>query len=224
MGVEGFKKGRISKLVEQGAVSKIVDLWKIKRKRLESIDGFGKKGVDKLMSELTKMRENRNLVQLMAASNLMGRGLSLTVLELIVSNFPIIFDDYESIKEDQLMAIHGVGKVRAKLFLKRLPMFADFLEQIGLRFADFERPVPVIEEAKDKDLDGTVIVFTRWRPTEEQKKKLIDRGARITGSVSGNTTLVAVKDITSSSASASKAQELGISIVSAEEFIATYFS
>ena len=58
----------------------------------------------------------------------------------------------------------------------------------------------------------------------ELKDEIEGKGGRVTGSVTAKTTCLINNDVTSQSSKNKKAKELGVRIISEEEFIAAYLS
>lgn len=227
MDIEGLKEGKIRKLVDSGLVSSIEDLWKLNKKKLSKLnEGWGEQSTINLLSSLKTTKEKRNLSKLMAATNLFGRGLSDKSLELIVNNCPgdtLWADTDESaLSVDTLLEIKGIGIRKATDFITGFPKFIEFLANIGLSISDFKE-YDNNEQDRDygdnKNLTGHTIVFTGVRPKDDMKEKIKQLGGKITGSVSNNTTIV-VADLSKGRAgqNLNKARELGVIILSLEEF------
>ena len=83
----------------------------------------------------------------------------------------------------------------------------------------------LIEEVNDKeqDLEGKTFVITgslnSFANRDELKKLIEDRGGKVAGSVSAKTSYLINNDVMSNSSKNKKAKELGIPIVSEEEFL-----
>ena len=84
--VKYMGEGTIEKFVDNG----YNDLWKILSanvSKLEKIDGFGDKLIEKIYDSIDKSLINRNLCDLMAASQIFGRGIGSKKFKLINDGF-----------------------------------------------------------------------------------------------------------------------------------------
>jgi DNA ligase (NAD+) len=214
MEIEGLKRGKVKRLVEGKAVTKLEDLWHLKKTTLAKLPGWKEKSIDNLLNSLTIMREKRDLARLMGATNLFGRGLSEKSLKLIVDN-----GIDASLTVEQLLEIKRIGEVKAKDFAKGLPKFLLFIKSIGLSLDDFK--VNDYDVAEDSPLKDQVIVFTGVRPKPDARVKIEQLGGRITSAISGNTTIV-VANLKRAGQKLEKAKNSGVIILSEEEFTEKY--
>ena len=224
MDIEGLKEGKIRKLIEEDIISDISDLWTIKSKDLEGIDGFGPRAISNIMNALKEMQEKRSLPHLMAATNIFGRGLSVKTLKLIVNGLGQYLKSEKrarKLTEEDLVAIEGIGPTKATAFIRGLEDFLSFISKIGNKLSDYwheEEEISIESPQKFKD---QIIVFTGFRNaswTEIVEKN----GGKVNNSISSKTTLVVAKDINKSQNSLTKARELGITIISSNDFEKDY--
>lgn len=74
------------------------DLWKILQaniKQIENIEGLGNKIVNKLYSSIENGLKDRKLEEIMAGSQIFGRGFGIKKFKMIVSNYPNILEIYK---------------------------------------------------------------------------------------------------------------------------------
>ena len=215
--VEGLGPGNVKKLMETGydTVAKILAM------NLENyleVDGFKIKTADKLYNGIKNKVEEASLVQIMAASNVFGRGFGEKSFNKIFEKYPNILVDDESKKDkiDQLLTVDGVAKITAEKFVEKIPEFLKFLKDANL---DYKLDEKEVEQDLDTDheLYGKKIVLTGFRD-----KNLLDKlkkiGAEPSGSVTKNTFAVIVKDKDEDTGKADQARKLGIKIITIDEF------
>ena len=219
--VEGLGPGNVKKLMKTGydTVAKILAM------NLENyleVDGFKIKTAEKLFNGIKSKVEKASLVQIMAASNVFGRGFGEKSLNKIFEKYPNILKNDESKKDkvEQLITVDGVAKITAEKFVEKIPEFLKFLKDGNL---DYKLDEKELDKELDKDLDkdhelyGKKIVLTGFRD-----KNLLDRlkkiGAEPSGSVTKNTFAVIVKDKDEDTGKADQARKLGIKIMTIDEF------
>jgi DNA ligase (NAD+) len=127
--------------------------------------------------------------------------------------------------EEELDGIDGVGPVIGKAFCDY------FRDDSNVRKLDhILAEVRIIkndsdEESKD-DLSGKVFVITgsleHFASRSDLKDILVERGAKVTGSVTSKTTCLINNDIESSSNKNQTAKELGVPIIDEESFLKEY--
>jgi NAD-dependent DNA ligase len=109
----------------------------------------------------------------------------------------------------------------AQAFVERIPDFIIFLQEAGLS----GKLNQVNSEKKEVDeshpLFGKSIIMTGFRDTEIQEK-LKNIGAKLGSSVSKNTFVVLVKDLTEDTSKVVDAKKLGIPIMTPDEFKQKY--
>ena len=130
-----------------------------------------------------------------------------------------------------LSNIDGIGSEKATNILNWIEELTAYRE----KYEDFlslidELEFPVISEEasekSDKSLEGLTFVITGsvhdYKNRDEFKASVEARGGKVAGSVSKNTTALVNNDLTSTSGKNQKAKELGIEIISEDEFISRY--
>lgn len=109
------------------------------------IQGIQNRLATKLYNEIQAGIVDVELSTLMAASNIFGHGLGGTVSSLVLKEYPELMDMRE-ISISDLKEISGVGPIRAKQFVDRLPKFKEFLETIPMvtwKVTDFPEFKPI---------------------------------------------------------------------------------
>lgn len=215
LNAKGLSKATIEKLIDWGWINGIKDVfildahadeWKKKA-------GFGEKSVNNI---ITSIRESSNtdLESVISAAGipLIGR----TAARQIASIFNTYEDFREAIGSFDFSEIDGFGYEMNKS-LKNYNY--DELDYIVENFLTINNK---IGERKEQKLEGLTFCVTGkvhiWKNRDSLSALIESLGGKVTGSVSKNTNYLINNDINSTSAKNKKAQELGIPILSEEDF------
>ena len=132
--------------------------------------------------------------------------------------------DFEAMRhadKDALVAVDGIGDVLADSFI------GYFADGENVRRVDHLLEELVIEKEDwsggNGALEGKTFVITgsleHFSNRKELQAKIEELGGRVTGSVTAKTSYLINNDVTSSSSKNKKARELGIGILSEEDFL-----
>lgn len=225
IGVEGLSSGNISRIVQTGFDS-VLKIIKMTLADFLTVEGFKEKMATKLYNGIQEKLTNASLVTIMSASNLFGRGFSEKKLELIIESYPDVLLSKENNTEKvrKITAIKGMSQKTAEAFVERIPDFIDFIKEAGLnnkisQSADIQIQKQQIDETHP--LFGKTIVMTGFRDTNIQEA-LKNVGAKLGSSVSKNTFVVLVKDLSEDTGKAADARKLGIPLMTPEVFKEKY--
>lgn len=226
--VKYMGEGTIEKFVDNG----YNDLWKILSadvNKLGKIDGFGDKLIEKIYDSIDKSLINRNLCDLMAASQIFGRGIGSKKFKLITDAYPNILDIVNkngNIRE----IINNINGFDDKTTTKIVDNFKLFIKWLN----DLIKLKPnVLSKVGEEDKKGNkkekgkagayskyankTIVFTGFR--DKEVETLLDKiGSKVTTSVSKNTDILIAADTTEKSSKIVKANELNVKVISKDEF------
>lgn len=223
-------EGNITKFVENG----YDDLWKIllaDKDKVKLIDGFGEKSVDNIYNSINEGLTNRNLYDIMAASQIFGRGIASKKFKIITDAFPNIMDIYKKDGKDKTVKlINALSGFDVKTTNKIVDSMDNFIEYYK-KLIKIKPNIIITETEKSKDIKetksnypnikkytGKKIVMTGFRD-KDLIKELELIGAKISDSVSKNTDLVVAVDIDEKTSKLTKAKELNIKIMTKDEFI-----
>ena len=225
--VDGLGEGNVKKLIKAGfdRVSKIIAM---KKADFETVEGFKEKTAEKLSTGIKEKVGKASLIEIMVASNTLGRGVSTKNLELIMEAYPQILQSGESADEKvkMLVAIKGVGEKNAKAFVQNMGTFLEFLRECGLegKLRDTTPKnvsVPVENVDITNPLYGKTIVMTKLRD-----KSIIDHldkvGAKLGKSIKKDTFVLIVNSHEDKSNKTEYALKNGITIMTPEEFVNRY--
>lgn len=216
--IDYLGSGTLQKMFDSG-INTIPKLLSVKKEDLLLLEGIKDKSADKIYAAIQVAFSKTDCMKLMVASNLFGKGLGNTKLQLILDNHPEIIEGalLTSLKKTQ-----GIGPATEKYFLENLPKFYAFLKEIGYSCVPITKQTASSKSVSNKNtLVGVTIVFTGFRNKEwgETIKKL---GGKLGTSISKNTTIVVVNDKNNDTGKLAKAREYGTRILDKNEFIKAY--
>lgn len=221
IGVENLSEGIVARLVKAGYDS-IPKIMKLTVNDFLSLKGFKKTLATKLYNNLRICLDNLNILTLMVASNVFGRGFGERKIKKILDIYPNIITQYtkqtHNLWENRLVSLEGFDTITVNHFLDALPDFQEFYKKIN-KIVSIK---PYIKKNKKtgrfKDI---TIVFTGFR-NKDWEKIIEEEGGKISGSVSRNTSLLIYNDGEESSSKYQTAKKLGIKTIAKSEFAKKY--
>lgn len=221
MNIEGLSEATVEKFLAKGFLVDFASLYHLSdhEEEIKTMEGFGQKSYDKLISAIERTREVY-LHQLIYALGILQVGPMNA--KLICRHFD---DELEAIQEatlEELVTIEGVGPVIAREIHDyfRLPINREMLERLTKEIT-FKKVEKV--ESSALILEGKTFVITGDVHHFENRKalsgKIEELGGKVTGSVSKKTDFLINNDNLSTSSKNKKAKELGIPILTEEDFL-----
>ena len=147
-------------------------------------------------------------------------GIGLANAKVIVAYFDGDFDRIINASEEELTQIEGIGEVLAKAFYDYFHDAAR-MELVNRLLAEVK--LEKVEKSDSEILRGKVFVITgsveQFMNRDELKEYIEKLGGKVSSSVSKKTDYLINNDVTSNSSKNKKANELGIPILSEDDFI-----
>ena len=219
MNIDGMSEATIEKFISKGFLHELADLFKLNRYKDEiiSMDGFGEKSYEKLVkaAETAKITTTAKFIYSLGIAN-----IGLSNAKMVCKAFSNDFEKIRHASIDELVEIDGVGEIIAESFVK---FFAN--ENNNHMVDDLLDIVTLEDEENDNanDMEGMNFVITgsvnHFSNRSEVKDLIEGRGGKVTGSVTSKTKYLINNDSTSNSSKNKKAKELGVQIITEEEFI-----
>lgn len=232
MDVTGLSESTIEKLVERGYVREYADIFKLDRFKdnITKMEGFGEKSFENLVMAAEKAKKTSFIpfIHSLGIPNI-GKGQAKLLSKEYNGDVLAFFKDAQSHKGFQ--HIEGVGAVYEANIWDWADKYLQFLSDSNVGEVDRELEnllaVVELEVAKPKNagsaLAGMTFVITgdvnKFKNRAELQKFIEDNGGKATGSVTGKTSYLINNDVESASGKNKKAKELGVPIVSEEEFL-----
>lgn len=220
MNIDGLSEATLEKFIGKGFIHEFGDIFEIGKFKDEIVqmEGFGEKSFYNLMNSIEKARKTE-LPRVIYALGIPNIGLANA--KVICKKFGYDVEKILNLTEEELGEIDGIGPVIARSFVEyfakegRKEKMDHLLSHLQLEEAPQE-----IGEQKFSGINfvitGNVNHFTN---RNEVKAEIEKRGGKVTGSVTSKTNYLINNDVTSNSSKNKKAKELGIPIISEEDFI-----
>ena len=219
MNIDGLSEATLEKFIAMGFIHNFGDIFEIGKYKdqIVEMEGFGQKSFDNLMVSLEKAKET-TLAKVIYSLGITGIGLANA--KVICKYFD---DDIEKIRyaeEEEISSIEGIGPVIAG-------SLADYFKSAEnnqkldhllshLHLVHEETSAEQVFAGKTFVITGSVEHFSN---RSEAREFIEARGGKVTGSVTKKTDYLINNDKTSASSKNKKAQELGIPILSEEDFL-----
>ena len=217
MDIDGVGGKLIEQLVERELIRTPADLFKLDLTTLMQLERMGEKSAKNALNSLEQAKHT-TLARFIFALGIREVGES-TALNL--ANHFKTLEALQNADFEQLQAVPDVGEVVANRILAfwREPHNVDAVNDLiaqGIHWDAVET-----KEAGDNPFKGKIVVLTgtlSQMGRNEAKALLQEMGAKVSGSVSAKTDFVIAGDAAGSKLT--KAQELGITVLSEDEFLA----
>ncbi len=235
MNIDGISEQTLSKFINLGWIAEYADIYELRSHILElsRMDGFGEKSASNIMRSIDKSREVE-AHRLLYALNIPLCGLD--VCKRLLSAYPL--DDLvnEAIKlgddlfatqtepQDVFAHIDGIGPEKSAQFVlwfrndRNLARYRRLLTKLTVT-------TPDVSASGDKCACLTFVItgdVHHYKNRNELKAYIESQGGKVASAVSGSTSYLINNDVTSTSGKNKKAQQLGIPIISEDDFIAQY--
>ncbi len=216
MDIEGLGASMAETLFEEGLVRSVADIYHLKEKRDEllKIDRMGEKSVDNLLAAV-EASKTRGLSRLLYAFGI--RHIGQKAAKLLATKYRRL-DALLAASAEELSGIRDVGSVMAESFHAWAvnPTARGVIESLTSSGVLTE----ATEEVRENLLEGKVFVLTGTLPNLSRKEagdKIESYGGKTSSSVSKKTDFVLAGEEAGSKLT--KAEALGIPILSEEEFL-----
>ena len=214
MDIDGLGPAVLEQLVNEGLVKSPADLYRLKIDDVSNLERMAEKSANNLISAVEKSKENE-LYRLVFALGI--RNIGLKAAKLLCENFPTI-DDIMNAKAVDFETIDGFGKVMALSIenyfaLDGTKELISDLKSLGLKMKSSA------SKSSGGIFSGKTFVLTGTLPTmkrSEASKIIEENGGKTSSSVSKKTSYVLAGEEAGSKLT--KAQSLGITIITEDEF------
>lgn len=220
MNMEGLSEATVEKMIGQGIIKELADLYHLDshREQIVNMEGFGEKSFANMIASIEKSR-NVTLAKFIYSLGIANIGLSNA--KLICKAYDNDVDSVLQATVEELVEIDGIGAVIAEAFVSFMAK-----EQNKIMIADLRKEIQFendLKEEKSATMDGVTFVITgsveQFKNRKEMQQFIEERGGKVTGSVTSKTDFLINNDNTSGSAKNKKAKELGVPILTENEFL-----
>lgn len=222
--IENLSESTIEKFINLGWLTSIRDIYYLKchENEMKTLEGFGKKSVEKLLSSIEKSR-NTTLDRFIYSLSIpmIGKTVSKLIAEKVnysIREFITIMGIKGAV---YFSSLDGISDKKISSIDSYWSKHSDMIYELSKEFT-FESPNIVLDEIP-KTLQGKTFVVTgsvnHYKNRDELKADIVVHGGTVVGSVSSKTSYLINNDINSTSSKNQKAKSLNIPIISEEDFL-----
>lgn len=219
LNIDGLSESTLEKFLSKGFIKSDSDLFRLDKFKDEIInmEGFGKRSYEKLIAALDEAK-NTTVSRFLYSLGIAGIGSANA--KMIAKYFDNDIDRIISASKDDLRKIEGIGEVLAG-------SIEDFFKsEKNIENVENLRKILKFETEENGGGDkfaGKVFVITgsltHFSNRNEMKELIEKNGGKVSGSVSSKTNFLINNDTDSNSSKNKKAKELGVEIISEEDFL-----
>ena len=221
--IDGISEATLARFINEGWISNNADIYRLvsHRDEIAQLEGFGDKSADNLVASITKARKVNDVRLLYALSiPLVGQD----VVKRLLGAYPLeklVEMAVSAESEDVFSTIDGIGQEKSSSFVRW------FQNETNRKdYEDLLGEIQVVStqiRAEGNRCEGLTFVVTgdvyQYKNRNELKAYIESQGGKVTGSVSKSTSFLINNDVNSTSSKNTKAKNLGIPILSEQDFI-----
>lgn len=214
MNIDGLGEAIVELLANMGYVKTVADLYTLTLADIMMLPGFKEKSAGNLISAIENSKKNE-LDRLIFALGIKGIGQRSAAL--LCQKFPTM-DKLMNAEREEIVAIDNFGEILADnvYIAMREPHRIELIK----RLREYGLNMNYTVKETGKKLEGLKFVLTGTLPTmtrDEAKALIESNGGKCSGSVSSKTNYVLAGEEAGSKLT--KAQQLGIAVISEEELL-----
>ncbi len=220
LNVEGLSEATLEKFIGKGFVHSYSDIFHLDRfaEEIKSMEGFGEKSYVNLQKSVEKARTT-TLPKLIYGLGIAGIGLANA--KVLCKEFKYDVEKMMNLTEEELSNVSGIGPILAKAYVSYFKN-EKHVEELQKLLKELVIPEEVVN-TEAQIFENMVFVITgsveHFANRNEVKAVIESKGGKVTGSVTSKTNYLINNDVNSTSSKNKKAKELGIPIITEEEFI-----
>lgn len=224
LNIENLSESTIEKFINLGWLNYIKDIYHLSdhENEMKTMDGFGKKSVEKILNSIEESR-NTNLQRFLYALSipLLGKSVSQDIAKACNQSLDTFIGALMSSGKDAFTHINGIGDALGKSIIGYWNKNGSKIIELSKEFY-FETPNVILDEIP-KTLQGKIFVVTgsvnHYKNRDELKADIVTHGGTVVGSVSSKTSYLINNDINSTSSKNQKAKSLNVPIISEDQFL-----
>ncbi|HZK38906.1 MAG TPA: NAD-dependent DNA ligase LigA [Clostridia bacterium] len=214
MDIEGLGEGVLERLVNEGLLKTVADIYRLDFERISTLERFAQKSAENLINaiELSKEKELDRLIFALGIHHIGQKSA-----KLLTHHFHTI-DEVMAATEEEIIAIEGFGNIMAKSLMDyfALPQSRALIEELKANNLNMKSE----EKTMDNRFAGKTFVLTGTLPTysRAQATEIIESySGRVSSSVSKKTSFVLAGE--DAGGKLTKANSLGVTVISEEQFL-----
>ena len=224
MNITGLSEATLEKIIDLGIVKEFRDIYHLKEHKdaFISLDGQGEKSFEKLVKAIEKSRNVKlqNLIAALGIPNI-GRDAGKKISKAVNGDIEKFNKKLES---GTFLDVEDIGEIGSKSISTWYQQQKERNESGQSEYFNLLKELKIQKDETEKSdvLKGKIFVITGDLHIYENRKALTEaiesRNGKVSGSISSKTNYLINNDLLSSSSKNKKAKELGIPIISEEEF------
>lgn len=224
LNIENLSESTIEKFINLGWLNSIKDIYHLSdhENEMKTLEGFGKKSVEKLLNSIEKSR-NTNLQRFLYSLSipLLGKSASQDIAKACNQSLDAFIGALMDGSKYAFTHINGIGDALGSSIIGYWNKNGSKIIELSKEF-NFETPNVVLDEIP-KTLQGKTFVVTgsvkHYKNRDELKADIVAHGGAVVESVSSKTNYLINNDINSTSSKNQKAKSLNIPIITEEQFL-----
>lgn len=220
--IENLSESTIEKFINLGWLNSIKGIYHLSdhENEIKSIEGFGKRSVEKLLSSIEKSR-NTNLEHFLYSLSvpMAGKSASKMIAEAVDYNFDNFMQQMALTGAKYFKYIPGIGDTLINSLDNYFEKHCSDILKLSKEF--------IFESKGNRNTNGSLKGLTfvitgslnHYANRDELKSEIESYGGKVSGSISSKTSYLINNDVNSTSSKNSKAKSLNIPIISEEDFI-----
>lgn len=224
LNIDGLSESTIEKFINLGWLKSIKDIYYLSgyEKEMRSLDGFGKRSVEKILNAIEKSRKTSLERFLYSLSiPLLGKSASMMIADSVDYDFDTFIDEMTIKGAECFRYLPGVGdSLINSLNAYWKNHYSDIL-QLANEFT-FETQKSIMSETTN-ELENKTFVITgsvnHYQNRDTLKADIEAHGGKVVGSISSKVNYLINNDINSTSSKNKKAKSLNIPIISEDQFL-----
>lgn len=222
MDIDGLSIESLRDFVAAGFIHSFADIYRLGQhtEQIKQMGGYGQKSCDNMMAAIERSRANTDAIHFLTALCIPQIGLDAAKRLVGAYGWPGFVDVMNA--RTSFAEVDGIGPERSKAIyewyddLKNNETFNELLTVLT---------IPAVEPAKESS--GTCVGLTfvitgdvhHFKNRDEFKAFVEANGGKVAGSVSKKTSFLVNNDLDSTSSKNNKAKDLGVPIISEDEFV-----
>lgn len=220
LNIDGLSEETLKKFIVQGFLKELRDIFHLDchREQIVEMEGMGEKSYENLIESVEQAR-NTVLYRIIYGLGIPNIGLANA--KMICKAFQEDAEKIAEVSKEELTEIEGIGEVIAEQYVAffgnpiHRQQYMHLLEEVRLTKQQTEQSEQKLA-GKTFVITGTVTQFANRNAV---KAFIEERGGKVTGSVTGKTDYLINNDAMSNSSKNKKAKELGVEIITEQQFL-----
>lgn len=221
LNIDGMSEATLEKFIAAGFIHEFADIFHLERHQeaITTMEGFGQKSYDNLVAA-AKTASHTTWPRVIYGLGIPGIGTANA--RMLCREFHWDFDRMRHAQKEELVLVDGIGEVLAEAWMG---YFASEKNNGQVDRLLAELTIEQEEESQETAVfSGMTFVITgsveHFANRKELQAAIEARGGKATSSVTSKTTYLINNDVTSNSSKNKKAKELGVPIISEQDFLA----